>query len=72
MIRKFTNKELYDMGWRPTDDQILAAARILDRESPSPYPSYEEMLTSDPIGASEYGGTIERMLMAAHKAGLSD
>lgn len=72
MIRKFTNKELYDMGWRPTDDQVLAAAQILDRELPSPYPTYEEMLTSDPIGASEYGGTIERMLMAAHKAGLGD
>lgn len=69
MIKKFTNDELYGMGWRPTEDQILAAARILDRELPSPYPTYEEMLTCDPIGASEYGGTIERMLMAAHLAG---
>lgn len=72
MIRNYTHQELYAMTWRPTDDQVLAAARILDREFPSQYPTYEEMLTSDPIGASEYGGTIERMLMAAHLAGNNE
>lgn len=73
MIRKFTNEELYNLPWRPSDDQVLAAARILDRELRfhghlDQGPTYEEMITCDPIGASEWGGMIERMLMAAHLA----
>jgi hypothetical protein len=50
-----------------TPEQILAAARVLDRELRGhghlvQYPTYEEMLANDPIGAEEWGGTIERML----------
>ncbi|MCK9532496.1 MAG: hypothetical protein M0R77_18445 [Gammaproteobacteria bacterium] len=77
MIEKYTDTDLYSQEWRPSDDQILAAARVIDSDLRfygllREYPTYEEMLISDPIGASEWGGTIERMLLAAHKAQNDD
>lgn len=60
--------------YQPTAQQILVAARILDSEMRFhghlvEYPTYEEMLITDPIGAEEYGDMIARMLYAAHQGG---
>lgn len=56
---------------RPSDDEIDAAARTLEADArfyrwwPAAGKSYDEL---DPIGKSEFGGTVERMLMAASMA----
>lgn len=56
---------------RPTDDEITAAARVLDRAGrfhrwwPETSPAYE---TLDPIGKNEFEAIVEQMLIAAAKA----
>lgn len=57
----------------PSDEAVRVAAKILDDDLRfhgllREFPTYEEMLEDDPIGASEWGGVIERMLVAAHEA----
>jgi hypothetical protein len=61
--------------YRPSDEAILAASKVIENSLRfhghfKGLPTYEEMLVSDPIGASEWGGVIERALMAAHEAEL--
>ena len=59
---------------RPTDLEIEAAARVLYAEGrfhhwwPANAKSYDEFATADPIGMSEFGGIVERVLMAAFRA----
>jgi 3-dehydro-4-phosphotetronate decarboxylase len=61
---------------RPTDDEIEAAARVLYKEGsfhhwwPTFKESYDEFAASDPIGLSEFGGIVERILLAAAQARL--
>jgi 3-dehydro-4-phosphotetronate decarboxylase len=62
---------------RPTDHEIEAAARVLYEEGrfhhwwPTITKSYDEFAGTDPIGISEFGGIVERILMAASKARLN-
>jgi hypothetical protein len=59
---------------RPTDHEIDAAARVLYEEAclhrwwPTNTKSYDEFAVTDAIGMSEFGGTVERILMAASRA----
>jgi hypothetical protein len=59
---------------RPTDREIEAAARVLYEEGrfhhwwPVNNKSYDEFAAADPIGLSELGGLVERILNAASKA----
>jgi hypothetical protein len=59
------------MSKQPSQAEIDAAAGILDEAGrhhgwwPSTLPRYADM---DPIGKSEFGGIVEKMLMAAAKA----
>jgi hypothetical protein len=59
---------------QPTDDEIEAAARVLYEEGcfhhwwPKTTKSYDEFAASDPIGLTEFGGIVERMLIAAARA----
>jgi hypothetical protein len=59
---------------RPTDQEIGAAARALYEEGsshqwwPTTTKSYDDLVASDPIAASEFGGIVERVLMAAARA----
>ncbi|MEQ1810765.1 MAG: hypothetical protein ABL889_12615 [Terricaulis sp.] len=53
---------------RPTDEEISAAARVLDKAGrfhrwwPETTPDYEKL---DPIGKNEFEAIVEQMLMAA-------
>ena len=57
---------------RPTNEEVEAAARLLYQEGcfyhwwPNAK-SYDEFVSSDPVGLSEFMGTVERMLIAAAK-----
>jgi 3-dehydro-4-phosphotetronate decarboxylase len=61
---------------RPTDHEIEAAARVLFEEGrlhhwwPTITKSYDEFAAADPIGLSEFGGIVERILLAASRARL--
>ena len=67
-----------EMAWRPTLEQVEAAARVLDKAAShhhwwKPYErTYDEMAATDPIAKSEFDGIVEQMLLAAHKAQASD
>ena len=56
------------MVYHPTDAEVDAAARVLDEAGrfhgwwPKTVRRYDEL---DPIGKSEFGGLVERMLIAA-------
>ena len=56
--------------------EIEAAARVLYEEArfqrwwPEITKSYDEFAATDPIGLSEFGGIVERILLAASKAML--
>ena len=59
---------------RPTDSEVEAAARVLDKEArfhgwwPATAKTYDEIAATDPIGKSEFEGLVERMLIAASQA----
>jgi hypothetical protein len=59
---------------RLTDDEIDAAARVLYEAGclhhwwPKTASSYDEFTVADPIGADEFGGIVERILLAAARA----
>jgi hypothetical protein len=61
---------------QPTDQEIDAAARVLYEEGsfnhwwPATAKSYDDLVASDPIAASEFGGIVERVLMAAARVRL--
>jgi len=61
----------------PTDHEIEAAARALYAEGlfhhwwPTNTKSYEEFAATDPVGMSEFGGIVERILVATAKARLN-
>lgn len=65
------------MVWRPSPEEIEAAARGLAREGNhhrwwKPYKkSYEEMFATDLMAKSEFDGIVEQMLMAAHEVRLA-
>jgi hypothetical protein len=62
------------MVWRPSPEEVEAAARVLARAGNhhrwwKPYKkSYEEMFATDLMAKSEFDGIVEQMLMAAHEA----
>jgi 3-dehydro-4-phosphotetronate decarboxylase len=62
---------------RPTDDEIDAAARVLYEEGrfhhwwPTGTKSYDDFVATDPFFISQFGGIVERILMAASKARLN-
>ena len=59
------------MAERPSQNEIEAAARVLDSEGalhqwwPKTTPRYENL---DSIGKNEFEAIVERMLIAANKA----
>jgi len=59
------------MDDRPSDAEIQAAARVLDRAGrfynwwPETVPNYDQL---DPIGQNEFEAIVGEMLMAAAKA----
>jgi len=59
------------------DSEIEAAARVLYDEGrfhhwwPANTKSYDEFVATDPIGISEFGGIVERILIAASEAKLN-
>ncbi|MEH2628438.1 ribulose-5-phosphate 4-epimerase/fuculose-1-phosphate aldolase [Bradyrhizobium sp. AZCC 1719] len=59
---------------RPTDAEVEAAARVLDKAGrhnhwwPKTIKSYDEFAKTDPIAKSEFEGIVEQMLMAASQA----
>lgn len=59
---------------RPTDAQVEAAARVLDKAGrhyhwwPKATKPYDEFAKTDPIAKSEFEGLVEQMLMAASAA----
>ena len=59
---------------RPTDAEVEAAARVLDKTGrhhhwwPKTAKPYDEFAATDPIAKSEFEGIVEQMLMAASKA----
>lgn len=72
-----------EMGWRendvaeaarPTDAEVEAAARVLDKAGrhhhwwPKTIKPYDELAKTDPIAKSEFEGLVEQMLMAASEA----
>jgi hypothetical protein len=61
------------MTTRPTLEQIEAAARVLHKDGLFyrwfKGKSYDQIAATDPIGKSEFDGTVERMLMAAFEKG---
>jgi hypothetical protein len=65
--------KMNEAAW-PTDHEIEAAARVLYEEArfhhwwPEITKSYDEFAATDPIGVSEFGGIVERILLAASKA----
>lgn len=58
---------------RPTDAEVEAAARVLDRAGHHHHwwdksmKTYEEFVKTDPIAKSEFEGIVEQMLIAAAK-----
>jgi hypothetical protein len=58
----------------PTDAEVEAAARVLDRAGrhhhwwPKTIKPYDEFAKTDPIAKSEFEGLVEQMLMAASAA----
>ena len=59
---------------RPTDAEVEAAARVLDKAGrhhhwwPETNRPYDEFAKTDPIAKSEFEGLVEQMLMAASEA----
>jgi hypothetical protein len=59
---------------RPTDAEVEAAARVLDKAGrhyhwwPKASKPYDEFAKTDPIAKSEFEGLVEQMLMAASAA----
>jgi hypothetical protein len=59
---------------RPTDGEVEAAARVLDKVGrhhqwwPRSIKPYDEFARTDPIAKSEFEGIVEQMLMAASLA----
>ena len=59
---------------RPTDAEVEAAARVLDKAGrhhhwwPKTIKPYDEFAKTDPIAKSEFEGIVEQMLMAASQA----
>jgi hypothetical protein len=59
---------------RPTDAEVEAAARVLDKAGrhhhwwPKTIKPYDEFAKTDPIAKSEFEGIVEQMLMAASRA----
>jgi hypothetical protein len=59
---------------RPTDAEVEAAARVLDKAGrhhhwwPKTIKPYDEFAKTDPIAKSEFEGIVEQMLMAASAA----
>jgi hypothetical protein len=59
---------------RPTDAEVEAAARVLDKAGRHHHwwsktiKSYDEFAKTDPIAKSEFEGLVEQMLMAASEA----
>jgi hypothetical protein len=59
---------------RPTDAEVEAAARVLDKAGrhhhwwPKTTKPYDEFAKTDPIAKSEFEGLVEQMLMAASAA----
>jgi hypothetical protein len=59
---------------RPTDAEVEAAARVLDKAGrhhhwwPKTIKPYDEFAKTDPIAKSEFEGIVEQMLMAASEA----
>ena len=57
-----------------SDAEVDAAARVIDAEGreagwwPKTFPTYDNL---DPIGKSEFGGFVERVLRAAAEARAS-
>jgi 3-dehydro-4-phosphotetronate decarboxylase len=62
------------MVWRPSLEEVEAAARVLARAGNhrrwwEPHTqTYEEMFATDLMAKSEFDGIVEQMLMAAHGA----
>ena len=58
----------------PTDAEVEAAARVLDKAGrhhhwwPKTIKPYDEFAKTDPIAKSEFEGIVEQMLMAASEA----
>ena len=59
---------------RPTDAEVEAAARVLDKAGrhhqwwPKTIKPYDEFAKTDPIAKSEFEGIVEQMLLAASQA----
>ena len=59
---------------RPTDAEVEAAARVLDKAGrhhhwwPKTTKPYDEFAKTDPIAKSEFEGIVEQLLMAASAA----
>lgn len=62
------------LAYRPSEEAIRAAGRILDKAGrfhgwfPKGLPTWEETEATDPIGYREFAGLIQQMLDAAHAA----
>jgi hypothetical protein len=62
------------MVWRPTSEEIEAAAGVLHDAGLhhhwwEPYrKTYDELAATDAIGRDEFDAIVERMLIAAHAA----
>jgi hypothetical protein len=71
--RREHEHELSELA-RPTDAEVEAAARVLDKAGrhhhwwPKTVKPYDEFAKTDPIAKSEFEGIVEQMLMAASQA----